>query len=58
MFGFGKPKDPDVKALRREGLNLVRENHRLRHQDENLQKEMNVMREELRRQELIIREYQ
>ena len=58
MFGFGKPKDPDVKALRREGLNLVRENHRLRHQDENLQKEMNVTREELRRQELIIREYQ
>lgn len=58
MFGFGKSKDPDVKALRREGLNLVKENHRLRRRNENLQKEMNIMREELRRLECIVREYQ
>lgn len=58
MFGFGRPKDPDIRSLRREGLKIVAENRRLRRQNENLQKEMGVMREELRRLECIVREYQ
>lgn len=58
MFGFGRHKDPDIRALRKEGIRIVRENHRLRRQNENLQNQMNIMREELRRQQLIIKEYQ
>jgi len=58
LFGFGKPKDPDLRSLRKEGLRIVRENHRLRRKNENLEKEMNIMREELRRLECIVREYQ
>jgi len=58
LFGFGKPKDPEIRSLRKEGLKIVRENHRLRRKNENLEKEMNIMREELRRLECIVREYQ
>lgn len=58
MFGFGKPKDPDVRALRKEGRRIVAENHHLRGKIESQAKEMSVMREELRRLELIIKEYQ
>ncbi|MBI5144015.1 MAG: IS66 family transposase [Candidatus Omnitrophica bacterium] len=58
MFGFGKSKDPDMRALRKEGLRIVRENHRLRRQIENLQKETLILREEMRRLEFIIKEYQ
>jgi transposase len=58
LFGFGKSKDPDIRALRREGLNIIRENHRLLRQNESLQKEMVVLREEMRRLECIVREYQ
>jgi len=58
LFGFGKSKDPDIRSLRKEGLRIVGENHRLRRKNENLEKEMNIMREELRRLECIVREYQ
>lgn len=59
MFGFGKArKDPDLKALRKEGRRMVAENHRLRRQNENLQKDIGTMREEMRRLELVIKEYQ
>lgn len=58
MFGFGKSKDPDIRALRREGLKIVAENRRLRRQNENLQKETAILREEMRRLEFIIKEYQ
>ena len=58
MFGFGKPKDPGISALRKEGLKIVAENRHLRRKNKNLEKEMNVMREELRRLECIVREYQ
>ncbi len=58
MFGFGKHKDPDIRALRREGRRIVAENHRLRGKIELQAKEMSVMREEMRRLELIIKEYQ
>lgn len=58
MFGFGKQKDPDIKALRKEGRRIVAENHRLRGKIESHEKEMNVMREEIRRLECIVREYQ
>jgi hypothetical protein len=58
LFGFGRPKDPDIKALRKEGLRIVSENHRLRAKVESLEKEINAMREETRRLECIVREYQ
>ena len=58
MFGFGRPKDPDMRALRKEGRRIVAENHRLRGKIESQAKEMSVMREELRRLECIVREYQ
>ena len=58
MFGFGRPKDPDIKALRKEGRRIVAENHRLRGKVESQAKEMSVMREEMRRLECIVREYQ
>lgn len=58
MFGFGRHKDPDVKRLRKEGQALVRENHRLRSKVESLEKEMGIMREEIRRLSCIVREYQ
>ena len=58
MFGFGRPKDPDIRALRKEGRRIVAENHRLRGKIESHEKEMNVMREEIRRLECIVKEYQ
>ena len=58
MFGFKRSQDPDLRALRKEGIRIVRENHRLRRQNESLQKEMGVMREEVRRLQFIIKEYQ
>jgi hypothetical protein len=58
LFGFGKSKDPEIKALRKEGRRIVAENHRLRGKIESQAKEMSVMREELRRLECIVREYQ
>ena len=58
MFGLGKPKDPYIKALRKEGRRIVAENHRLRGKIESHEKEMNVMREEIRRLECIVKEYQ
>ena len=58
MFGFGKHKEPDIKTLRKEGRRIVAENHRLRGKLESQAKEMSVMREEMRRLELIIKEYQ
>lgn len=58
MFGFGKSKDPDVRALRKEGRRIVAENHRLRAKVESLEKVVTVMREEQRRLECIVREYQ
>ena len=57
MFGF-KKRDPDIRALRQEGLKIVSDNHQLRHKNEDLQKEMAVLREEIRRLESIVREYQ
>ncbi len=58
LFGFKRPRDPDLRALRKEGLRIVRENHHLRCQNENLQKEMGILREEIRRLQFIIKEYQ
>lgn len=58
MFGFGKHKDPDIRTLRKEGRRIVAENHRLRGKIESQAKEMSVMREEMRRLELVIKEYQ
>ena len=58
MFGFKRSQDTDLRALRREGLKIVRENHHLRHKNESLQKDMNIMHEEIRRLQFIIKEYQ
>ncbi|OGW93136.1 MAG: hypothetical protein A3I73_01420 [Omnitrophica bacterium RIFCSPLOWO2_02_FULL_45_16] len=58
MFGFKRSQDPDLRALRKEGLKIVRENHRLRSKVESLEKDMNIMREEIRRLQFIIKEYQ
>jgi transposase len=58
LFGFGRSKDPDIRALRKEGLKIVAENRRLRAKVDSLEKGMNVMREEIRRLEVIIKEYQ
>jgi len=58
LFGFGRSKDPDIRALRKEGRRIVAENHRLRLRNESLIKDMAAMREELRRLECIVREYQ
>lgn len=58
MFGFGKHSDPDIRRLRKEGSRIVRENHRLRAKVESLEKNMNIMREEMRRLQAIIKEYQ
>lgn len=58
MFGFKRSQDRDLRALRKEGLRIVRENHRLRSKVESLEKDMNIMREELRRLQFIIKEYQ
>ncbi len=58
MFGFKREKDPDIKALREEGLKLVRENHHLRDKIASLEKEMGILREEMRRLQFIAKEYQ
>ena len=58
MFGFKRHEDTDIRALRKEGLKIVRENHYLRHKNENLAKEMSILREEIRRLGFIIKEYQ
>jgi len=58
LFGFKRSQDPDLRALRKEGLKIVRENHRLRSKVESLEKDMNIMREEIRRLQFIIKEYQ
>ena len=58
MFGFRKPQDTDIRTLRKEGLRIVQENHHLHRQNDDLQKEMGSMREEMRRLQLIIKEYQ
>lgn len=59
MFGFKRAKDPDLKPLSRgEGLKIVRENHHLRDKNESLVKEMVIMREEMRRLEFMVKEYQ
>lgn len=57
MFGF-KREEADIRVLRKEALSILRENHRLRHQNESLQKGMAAMREEIRRMQFIIKEYQ
>ncbi len=58
MFGFKRSQDSDLRALRREGLKIVRENHHFRRKNESLQKDMNIMHEEIRRLQFIIKEYQ
>ncbi len=58
MFGFKRNNDPDLRALRKEGLRIVRENHHLRHKNESLQKDMTALHEEVRRLQFIIKEYQ
>lgn len=58
LFGFKRPQDLELRALRKEGLKIVRENHRLRSKVESLGKDMNIMREEIRRLHFIIKEYQ
>ncbi|MFZ2253219.1 MAG: IS66 family transposase [Minisyncoccia bacterium] len=58
MFGFKKVKDPDLKALREEGLKIVRDNHHLRRKNESLAKEMAILREEIRRLQFVVKEYQ
>ena len=50
--------DPDLRALRKEGLRIVRENHHLRCKNESLAKDMSVLREEIRRLQFIVKEYQ
>ena len=58
MFGFGKPKDPDIRNLRKEGLKIVGENHHLRQENESLRQEMATLREEIRRLQFVVKEYQ
>jgi len=58
LFGFKRHEDPDLRALRKEGLKIVRENHYLRRKNESLQKDMIVMHEEISRLQFIIKEYQ
>lgn len=58
MFGFKRTNDSDIRALRKEGLRIVRENHRLRGKVESLEKDMAAMHEEIRRLQFIIKEYQ
>ena len=58
MFGLGRPKDPDIRALKKEGLKIVAENRRLHAKVDSLEKGMNTMREEIRRLGFIIKEYQ
>lgn len=58
MFGFKRSQDPDLRALRKEGLRIIRENHHLRRKNESLHKEMGILREEIRRLSFIIKEYQ
>ncbi len=58
MFGFKRANEPDLKALHKEGIRIVRENHHLRDKNESLVKEMVVMREEMRRLEFMVKEYQ
>ena len=58
MFGFKRTGDPDLRALRKEGLRIVRENHHLRCKNESLAKDMSVLREEIRRLQFIVKEYQ
>ena len=59
MFGFKRKNDPDTKPLSRgEGIRIVRENHHLRDKNESLVKEMAIMREEMRRLEFMVKEYQ
>lgn len=58
MFGFSRHKDPDIRALKKEGLKIVRKNHRLLKENENLRKDMAILREEIRRLQFIVKEYQ
>jgi len=59
LFGFKRKNDPDTKPLSRgEGIRIVRENHHLRDKNESLVKEMAIMREEMRRLEFMVKEYQ
>ena len=58
MFGFKRANDPDLRTLRKEGLRIVRENHHLRCKNESLAKDMTVLREEIRRLQFIVKEYQ
>jgi transposase len=58
LFGFKRHEDPDIRALRREGLKIVRDNHYLRSKNESLRKEMGILHEEIRRLGFIVKEYQ
>jgi len=58
LFGFKRTNDPDLRSLRKEGLRIVRENHHLRRKNESLAKDMTVLREEIRRLQFIVKEYQ
>jgi hypothetical protein len=59
LFGFKRANNSDLKPLSRgEGIRIVRENHHLRDKNESLVKEMVIMREEMRRLEFMVKEYQ
>lgn len=55
---FKRIKDPQIQTLRQQNLKLIRENHRLHKRVNSLGEELGIFRQELKRLQLLIKEYQ
>jgi len=58
MFKFNREKDLRLHMLREENLKLARENHHLRKETGALEKTVNLLREDFRALQLLVKEYQ
>ena len=58
MFRFRRGKDPQTTTLLQENLKLARDNHHLRKKSKKLEKEVSFLRQEFRRIQLLVKDYQ
>ena len=58
MFRFNREKDIQLHMLREENLKLARENHHLRKETNKLEGMLNLLREDFRGLQLLVKEYQ